>query len=75
MRKNLHSQPPLVPLSIDHDHANELRAISDRLDAMPQASDVVLEDLVRGLKDPTKGREGMPAETVLRAAIVKQVDR
>ncbi len=30
MRKNLHSQPPLVPLSIDHDHANELRAISDR---------------------------------------------
>ncbi len=73
MRKNLHSQPPLVPLSIDHDHANELRAISDRLDAMPQASDVVLEDLVRGLKDPTKGREGMPAETVLRAAIVKQM--
>ncbi len=73
MRKNLHSQPPLVPRSIDHDHADELRAIGDRLDAMPVAADLVLADLVRGLKDPTKGRKGLPAETVLRAAVVKQM--
>ncbi len=73
MRKNVHSQLPLVPPSIEHDHAAELGAISDRLDALPEASDLVLEDLIRGLKDPTKGRRGMPADTVLRAALIKQM--
>ncbi len=73
MRKNLHSQPPLVAVSIAHEHATEVHAISDRLDSMPAAADLVLADLVRGLKDPTKGRKGMSAETVLRAAVVKQM--
>ena len=73
VRKNLHSQLPLVPPSIKHDHAQELRAVSDRLDASPEAADLVLADLNRGLKDPTKGREGMAAETVLRALVVKQI--
>jgi IS5 family transposase len=73
VRKNLHSQLPLVPPSIKHDHATELRAISDRLDAASDAADLVLADLNRGLKDPTKGREGMAAETVLRALVVKQM--
>lgn len=73
MRENLHSQLPLVPLSIKHAHAVELRAISNRLDAAPQAADLVLEDLCRGLKDPTKGRKGLTADSVLRAAVVKQM--
>ncbi len=73
MRKSLHSQLPLVPPSIKHNHAAELRAISDRLDALPEAADLVLEDLVRGLQDPTKGRRGMSADTVLRAALIKQM--
>lgn len=73
MRKNLHQQPPLVPRSIQHAHADELSAISDRLDATPEAANLVFDDLIRGLKDPTKGRRGMPAETVLRAALVKQM--
>ena len=73
MRRNIHCQPPLVPPSIEHEHAVELQAISDRLDALPRAAELVLEDLSLGLKDVTKGRCGMFADTVLRAALVKQM--
>ena len=73
MRKNIPPQLPFVAPSIKHDHAAELRAISDRLDSLSEAADLVLEDLGRGLKDVTKGRNGMPADMVLRAALVKQM--
>lgn len=73
MRKNIHSQPQLVPQFIEHAHAFELEAISARLDALPKVSELVLEDLSRGLKDVTKGRNGMSADTVLRVVLVKQM--
>ena len=73
MRESLHCQLPLVPPSIEHDHAKELRAISHRLDAQPGIAALVYADLVRGLKNPTKGRCGLSADTVLRAVLVKQI--
>jgi len=56
-----------------HPYAKALLVMSDILDARPQVVDLVHADLVRGLKDPESGREGMTAEQVLRALIVKQL--
>ena len=76
MRKSLLDQLPLVPATIDHDHARELDAVSVLLDQLPEATKLVCEDLAsRGKKrvDPTKGRHGMAAEQALRAGILKQL--
>lgn len=78
MRKNLLDQLPLTPARIDHPHAKELSVVSALLDQMPQATALVHEDLsFRGNKrvDPSKGREGMAAEQVLRVGILKQMTR
>jgi transposase, IS5 family len=56
-----------------HPFARALLVMSDILDAMPEVVDLVHADLVRGLKDPESGREGMTAEQVMRALIVKQL--
>lgn len=73
MRKKLARQVPLVPAPVDHAHARELAAISDRLDATPQVLQLVQGDLTRGVS-PKKGREGMTAEAVLRSALAKQMN-
>jgi len=76
MRQKLLDQLPLVPVPIDHDHARELGAVSVLLDQLPEAVGLVHEDLSwRGKRrvDPTKGRHGMAAEQVLRAAMLKQL--
>jgi IS5 family transposase len=78
MRQSLLDQLPLVPVSIDHDHARELGAVSALLEQMPEAVQLVHEDLCwRGTKriDPSQGRHGMAAEQVLRAAVLKQMSR
>jgi transposase, IS5 family len=75
MRKSLLDQLSLMPASIAHVHAQELAAIGALLDRLPEAVALVHEDLsVRGGRriDPTKGRNGMAAEQVLRVAILKQ---
>ena len=75
MRKRLLDQLPLTPAQIAHVHAVELAAMSDLLDQLPGAVSLVHEDLCwRGARrvDPTKGRHGMAAEQVLRAAVLKQ---
>lgn len=75
MRKNLLDQLPLTPATIDHVHAKELAAMSDLLDQLPEAVALVHEDLSwRGKRrvDPAKGRDGMAAEQVLRAGVLKQ---
>lgn len=48
--------------------------MSQVLDQMPQVIELVHGDLVRGLSEPEKGREGMAAEQVLRAAVIKQLN-
>lgn len=74
MREKIVQQLPLVPTSVDHIHAAELRAMSEVLDANPQIAEIVHADLVQTGVDPTIGREGMIAETVLRALLVKQMN-
>lgn len=75
MRKSLLDQLSLTPAPIAHVHAVELAVIAALLDRLPDAVALVHADLsVRGGRrvDPTKGRDGMAAEQVLRVAILKQ---
>jgi IS5 family transposase len=74
MRNSVRQQLAIVQPHFDHEHARELQAMSDLLDAVPRVVDLVHADLVRGLRDPDAGREGMTAEQVLRALIVKQMN-
>ena len=76
MRKNLLDQLPLAPAPIAHVHAQELAGISALLDELPDAARLVHEDLSwRGGRrvQSGKGREGMAAEQVLRAGVLRQL--
>ena len=74
MRASILQQLPIFQPQIDHEHARELQTMSDVLELMPQATDLVHADLVRELEDPDNGREGMAAEQVLRALVIKQLN-
>jgi len=77
MRRIVPDQLRLVPAPIVHVHAVELRKMSAVLDALPEAAELVGGDLARRgdkLIDMNKGREGMTAEQVLRAFVVKQMN-
>jgi IS5 family transposase len=74
MRRPYHKQLPLAANPVAHVHARELTAISTLLDELPEAVGLVLRDLCpRGISR-RKGREGMTAEQVLRAMLVKQMN-
>jgi IS5 family transposase len=66
-------QQPLMQAFIDHEHAAELQAVAEILDASPAALALVERDLVEGRRRDV-GRPGMTAEQVLRALIVKQMN-
>jgi IS5 family transposase len=73
MRKKSKKQMPLMPPKIDHPQAEELSAISRILDSNPIIYDLVMQDLSpEGIKSKA-GANGMTAEQVIRAAIVKQM--
>ncbi len=76
MRQTRHEQLYLVPNVPTHVHARELHHMSALLDELPEAIELVHKDLIRreGKEDVdvTKGRDGMTAEQVLRALVVKQ---
>jgi IS5 family transposase len=77
MRQMVHDQLRLLPAPISHVHARELRTMSTVLDALPEVVKLVRDDLIRrpGKRiDPNKGRQGMTADQVLRALIVKQMN-
>jgi IS5 family transposase len=74
MRKNYQKQMPLTITSIDHPHAAELEGISQILDAHPIIYKWVLQDLTRNVTHAGSGAEGMSAEQVVRAAIIKQME-
>jgi IS5 family transposase len=77
MRMSLHRQLRLVPIPAVHPHARELAQMSEVLDANSATSNWVRADLLRrGAKsiDPTKGRDGMTAEQVMRSMIIKQMN-
>lgn len=50
-----------------------LQAVADFLGAHPDLVEQVRQDLVRGLKQPQTGREGLTAEQVLRAFVLQRV--
>ena len=64
----------LMPSNIEHPRARELERISQILDSIPTIADMVLQDLTHGVKNRNCGAEGMSAEHVLRAAIIKQTE-
>jgi len=73
MRKKSKKQMPLMPSEIDHPQAAELSAISRILDSNPIIYDWVMQDLSpEGIKSKA-GANGMTAEQVIRAAIIKQM--
>jgi IS5 family transposase len=74
MRRRIHAQLPIVQSYMEHDHAKELEAISEILDSEPEILGLVHADLVRGGVAADNGREGMTAEQVLRALVVKQMN-
>lgn len=74
MRKILLDQLTLVAAAIDHPHAHELQAISERLEQVPETLALIHADLVRGVAYPQVGRAGMTAEQVLRCVLAKQMN-
>jgi len=74
MRKKNQKQMPLMITSIDHPHAEELEGISRILDEHPIINEWVLQDLSKAVTHPGSGAEGMSAEQVIRAAIIKQME-
>jgi len=65
---------PLMINSIDHPHAAELEGISNILDDNPIIYQWVLQDLSEKVTHPGTGAQGMSAEQVIRAAIIKQME-
>ena len=74
MRKKHQKQMPLMRNRIDHPRAKELEAISRILDENSIICDWVWQDLSQSEADHGPGAQGMSAEQVLRAAIIKQME-
>jgi transposase, IS5 family len=70
MRRKLLEQLGLVTTTTVHIQARELEMMSEVLDRIPQALELVYRDLLTGSGKPDKGRDSMTAEQVLRALIV-----
>ncbi len=76
MRPSLHQQPSLADLELQ---AQGLRldslvqAIADLLDQHGELVELVRQDLVRGLRQPHVGREGMTAEHTLRVFVLQRI--
>lgn len=73
MREKSEKQMPLTTPIIDHPKALELETISCILEQNTTILDYILEDLNRGRVRKRSGANGMSAEQVLRAALVKQM--
>ena len=75
MRNRIRKQLRLVEPSIDHEHAKELHAIRAIIAEHPEVIDLIYEDLIRGLRDPDAGRDGlMTAEQVFKVLLIKQMN-
>jgi IS5 family transposase len=71
MRRKFHRQGSLFHVMPRNPIARELAAVSEILDANPEVLDLVYRELA-GTARVDHGREGLSAEQVLRAAIIKQ---
>lgn len=73
MRQLFQEQLPLTGPVVNHRHAQELDGVDRILKDNSDIAALVLQDLEDRLRVPGQGREGMSAEQVLRAAILKQL--
>jgi len=71
MRETRNAQASIFDCYAKHEIGTELARISDILDACPGVIDWVEADLTRGGPRQT-GRTGLPVESVLRCAVLKQ---
>ena len=71
MRQERIVQTSIFDLFAEHEIGRELKAMSDWLDGQRQLLGLVLADLSQRGVTPT-GRDGLPAEAVLRCALLKQ---
>lgn len=60
--------------AIEHSHAKELEEVDRILDKNPIINELVLQDLRADSEQREAGAEGMSAEQVVRAALVKQME-
>ena len=74
MRNKIQDQRPIVYPFIAHEHARELRRISDILDQLPLAGDLVYDDLTSDGPDVSVGRPGLSGDQVLRLLILKKMN-
>lgn len=74
MRKNYEKQLSILEKTPVHPKTLELEKISEILDRNDSIYDLVLEDLFKSVKKNKNGAEGMTAEQVVRAAIIKQME-
>jgi IS5 family transposase len=74
MRKKSKKQMPLMQPAVDHPRAAELEAISRILNSNPIITELAFQDLCRGkMRKRRSGANGMTAEQVVRAGVVKQM--
>lgn len=71
MRPSITSAPVAIPLYVNHP-PRQYQTMNQLLDARPVIEELVLRDLLRGLKEPGQGRGGMSAQQVLRVLLIKQ---
>ena len=76
MRLSVSTQPSFADLELQAQTLamdEALQAIGTVLDEQVELVELVRQDLVRGLRKPQTGRDGLTAEQTLRAFVVKQV--
>jgi IS5 family transposase len=74
LRNKIQEQLPIVYPFVAHQHARELRRISDILDQMPEASSLVYDDLVAHGPLVSTGRRGLSGDQALRLFLLKQMN-
>jgi len=72
MRKKYKEQLPLMGHTIDHPHAVEMELIDKILEKTSIIYEMALQDLTIEVKSKETGANGMSAEQVVKAAIIKQ---
>lgn len=74
MRKKNKKQMPLMGPVVDHPHGVELESISRILDRNPVINEMAFYDLTQSVENTESGAQGMSAEQVVRATIIKQME-
>lgn len=72
MRQALQKQLNLTPVWLPLEHARELAAMDRILDQNPEIAKLICQDLSGGRVVRNKGAEGLSAEQILRALLIKQ---